>query len=170
MRTELLRELGGGYDARFPHSADMFLWLRASAHADVGRVNGVVQAFYRVHDANMHTMSFGGQLDDFEARRDTFDAFFELDGDRLPGSGNLWRLARRRLAREAMRQMVFVPEPHRGEAARALFDFASQVAPRDRIYRGLYRLGVRRPLNRPLFRVEAHRGYLRDQRELRAGT
>lgn len=37
----------------------MLLWLRA-ARADVGRVNGVIQAYYRVHSSNMHNIHFGG--------------------------------------------------------------------------------------------------------------
>ena len=49
---------------RLPHSGDFDMWLRTAARWDVGRVNGPVQAHYRVHDANMHLTSYAGWLTD----------------------------------------------------------------------------------------------------------
>ena len=52
MRTSLLKSVGG-FDARLPHAADMELWLRLAANADVGFIRGVDQAYYRLHKKNM---------------------------------------------------------------------------------------------------------------------
>jgi len=171
MRSELLADLGGGWDPRFPHSADMYLWMRAAAHADVGRVNGRIQAYYRVHDSNMHSVSYSGLLDDFVARSNTYRAFFEIDGVHLKGANRLERLARRRLAREALRQTMYLPndEDH-DENVERLSTFAASVAPADWLIRTFYRVVVRTPLAAAWFRIEAHRTFLRDQRELRVGT
>ncbi len=79
MRRSLVDELGG-YDPDLPHSADMYLWLRAAAHSDIGRVNGPIQAYYRGHAANMHDMDFGGLLDDCREVLATFDRFLDVDG------------------------------------------------------------------------------------------
>ena len=96
MRTDLLHELGG-YDARHPHAADMLLWMRAAARANVGRVNGPVQAGYRVHTANMHSTVFEGAVTDFRHASLTFDAFFAEHPDAA-----LETAARSHLARETM--------------------------------------------------------------------
>ena len=63
MRREALVETDL-YDPRLPHSGDFDMWLRTAARWDVGRVNGPVQAHYRVHDANMHLTSYAGWLTD----------------------------------------------------------------------------------------------------------
>ena len=52
MRTSLQKSVGG-YDARLPHAADMEMWLRLAANADVGFIRGVDQAYYRLHRENM---------------------------------------------------------------------------------------------------------------------
>ncbi|WP_082561722.1 glycosyltransferase family 2 protein [Microbacterium sp. Root61] len=171
MRTDVLRDLGGQWDARFPHSADMYLWMRAAAHSDVGRVNGRVQAYYRVHAANMHLTEFGGLLDDFIARRDTYDAFFAVDGARLPGARRLNRLWRRWLAREALRQIAYLPlGSERAAEARELYAFATELAPGDRAVRSFYRFASSDAIVPVWFRVEAQRTYRRDQHELKVGT
>lgn len=92
-----------GYRADMPHSADMELWMRAAALADVGRVNGPDQAFYRVHEANMHLTDYAGLLTDMRARRETFDRFFAENRGTLPDSARLDRRARRSIAFEAIR-------------------------------------------------------------------
>ena len=59
MRREALAQTDL-YDPRLPHSGDFDMWLRTAARWDVGRVNGPVQAHYRVHDANMHLTTYAG--------------------------------------------------------------------------------------------------------------
>ena len=169
MRRDVLTEIGG-YDIRFPHSADLFLWLRAAARSDIGRVNGTIQAFYRVHDTNMHTTQFGGVLDDYSAVRDTFDAFFEEDGGLLHDSEQLRGRARRAIAREALRRTVLLPDPEPAASAESLIDFAAASDPSDWLARTAYRRGLQLGLRKPLGAVEAIRWRFRYQRELRYGT
>ncbi len=102
LRGSLMAELVG-YDETMPQSADMDLWMRAAARADVGRVSGPDQAYYRVHDSNMHLTDFKGLIADTRARRDTFDRFFAQDGSSLPDADELHARARRSIAIESVR-------------------------------------------------------------------
>lgn len=169
MRRAVLADIGG-YDARFPHSADLFLWLRAAARGDVGRVNGIVQAFYRVHDSNMHTTQFGGLLDDYSAVRDTFDAFFEEDAGLLQDAGGLRDRARRAIAREALQRTALLPPSEPEASTESLLEFAAESDPSDQLARSAYRRVLRWGLRKPLGAVEGLRWRLRYQRELRYGT
>lgn len=101
LRTSLMRELVG-YDARLPHAADFLLWLRAAARGAIGRVNGVDQAFYRAHGANMHLEHFAGAYTDLLEKQRTFEILFEEDRPLLPEADRMHELARRGLAREAL--------------------------------------------------------------------
>lgn len=92
-----------GYRPDMPHSADMELWLRAAALGSVGRVNGTVQAFYRVHGLNMHLTDFGGGLADIRARRHVFEDLAGVPGSALNRQSGLLRMARHALAIEAVR-------------------------------------------------------------------
>ena len=58
IRRDLIEALGY-YDLHLPHTADMFLWLAASQRMNVGRVNGPVQAHYRMHEQQMHWTRVG---------------------------------------------------------------------------------------------------------------
>ncbi|MCT9867987.1 glycosyltransferase family 2 protein [Paenarthrobacter aurescens] len=82
MRTEAVLGIGA-YSATLPHSGDLEYWLRAASSWDVGRINGPVQAFYRVHGANMHQMEFPAAAVDLQHR---LDAFRVLEDPRCPGS------------------------------------------------------------------------------------
>jgi glycosyltransferase involved in cell wall biosynthesis len=101
MRTSTMRELVG-YDARLPHAADFHLWLRAGTRAAIGRVNGVDQACYRVHGANMHTEQYSGAVVDIEQRFLSLRILFDEDGERLPDPASMRADAYRALAREAL--------------------------------------------------------------------
>ncbi len=102
MRREALEQTDG-YDPRLPHSGDFDMWLRTAVHWDVGRVDGPIQAAYRVHDANMHLTEYAGWLTDLRERRRTFDILFD---ERAPEAADVQELrpyAMRALAREALR-------------------------------------------------------------------
>ncbi len=103
MRREALFETDL-YDPRLPHSGDFDMWLRTAARWDVGRVNGPVQAHYRVHEGNMHLTSYAGWLTDLEARRLTFDILFAERAPDLPEVTALRPTAAHALAREALRR------------------------------------------------------------------
>lgn len=103
VRREVIERFGG-YDARFPHTADMLLWLQAATVGDVGRVNGT-QAYYRDHGANMHSTDYAGVLTDMRERSVLLEHFLgtEGPGSALPGAAGMRDASRRTFAREALR-------------------------------------------------------------------
>lgn len=119
----------GGYDARLPHSADLAAWLRLAARWDVGRVNGGVQAHYRVHGANMHLTTWAGTLTDLRERRRTFDLFFaEVPARALPADADLLHDSTRRgLARTA--RHLAGSHGMAAAARRDMLDFATETWP-----------------------------------------
>ena len=76
MRRDALIQ-SGGYDIRLPHSGDLDLWLRTALDWNVARVNGPIQALYRVHESNMHLTTFSGMLTDLVERRKTFEILYD---------------------------------------------------------------------------------------------
>jgi hypothetical protein len=176
LRRSLMDDLGG-YDASLPHSADMHLWMRAAALADVGRVNGPDQAFYRVHGSNMHLTDYAGQMVDMVEVRRAFDEFFVAEGARLPRAAQLGAIARRAIAREAIRVATLVVDSG-GEADRAdgFVSFAIDTFPavtssfawrRYRARRGMPLSAVRRTVSR---RIDGLVWALRWRRWRRYGT
>lgn len=99
-----------GYRPDMPHAADMDLWLRAASLTGVGRVNGPVQAYYRVHGANMHLTNFDSPLDDIRARREVFDGIESLPGMQLVHRRTLVRTARKSMAIEALREAIHLAD------------------------------------------------------------
>lgn len=129
MRSAMVRELGG-YDARLPHSADMYLWMGAAARGGVGRINGCDQAFYRVHGSNMHLVKYAGVLTDITERRRTFEYFFAEN--HMADSHRLHQRARRALAREAMTLAGGSLRLGDSDTATALAEFAAETFPKVR--------------------------------------
>lgn len=107
LRRSLMDELVG-YRADMPQAADMHLWLHAASLAGVGRVNGPVQAYYRVHGQNMHLTDFASRLDDLTARRQVFDSICSLPHIEGVRSRRLENLARRAMAEEAVREAIHI--------------------------------------------------------------
>jgi glycosyltransferase involved in cell wall biosynthesis len=99
VRTALQRRVGG-YDPHFPHLGDTEMWLRLAAHADVGYLRGVDQAYYRRHPDNMSAAYTS--LDTFEQYVSVFDSVLDRCRDTVPQPGHLADLAHRQLAREAL--------------------------------------------------------------------
>jgi hypothetical protein len=81
-----VKEAVGGYNPALPHSGDLEMWLRLATVADVGRVNGADQGYYRVHDESMQRTVYAGLLRDLEERRAAFASVL-LDGDRPVADG-----------------------------------------------------------------------------------
>ncbi len=168
MRRDLINELGG-YDPDLPLSADMYMWLRAAARADIGRVNGPVQAYYRIHDSNMHDVDFGGLLDDSREVLATFDRFIVAEEANLARPRALSRTARRQVAREVLRRSALLTGSER-EHVTELREFARNASPTDWVARLAYGPGMERALL-PLLRQEAELQWkIRYHRELRWGT
>ena len=99
-------EVAGGYRDDLPHSADFYLWMRAASLADVGRVDGPDQAYYRIHGDNMHLTKFDGVLTDLLERRRTFELLLTDPAVAGPLKDDLLAQARRSLATEAVRHAV----------------------------------------------------------------
>jgi glycosyltransferase involved in cell wall biosynthesis len=101
IRGAALREVGG-YNVALPHTSDVEMWLRLSTMADVGRINGVDQGYYRVHPNSMQRTVNAGVMTDLIGRREAFISTFAAAGDRLPGAAELEATVRRTLAAEAL--------------------------------------------------------------------
>lgn len=110
----------------------MDLWIRAAKHADVGRVNGPPQGFYRVHGANMHTTVFGTALVEARARLQVFDDLGTTWDVDEPEKRDLLRRARRAISVEAIRsasRLLDSPGRERADAANDLVAFAKEICP-----------------------------------------
>jgi glycosyltransferase involved in cell wall biosynthesis len=99
MRTSLLRRVGG-FDPRLPHAADMELWLRLAANANVGFIRGVDQAYYRLHQENMRKAY--SALRDLRERRSVYATVLDRYGERLPDAAGLSDSVHRKLGEEAV--------------------------------------------------------------------
>ena len=99
VRTSLQRPLGG-FDPGLPTAADMELYLRLAAHADVGFIRGVDQAYYRVHGQNLHMTV--GPLMDLRQRRSVLEIVLNRYGSKLADTSRLNEMAHRQLAKEAL--------------------------------------------------------------------
>lgn len=100
MRTNVLHEIGG-YRADLPHTADFELWMRAATVSDVGFVGGADQAYYRIHQNNMHHTTFN-VLADVSERLRSFDVLFAERSSLLKNPNAMRDVAHRTLAREAL--------------------------------------------------------------------
>jgi len=99
VRTSLQKRVGG-YDPQLPRAADMEMYMRLAAHADVGFVRGVDQAYYRVHSENMSKAV--SALGDLRQRRAVFEVVLERYRERLQDTDRLSDSVHRRLSREAL--------------------------------------------------------------------
>src|SRR5690348_851193 len=99
VRTSLQKRVGG-YDPQLPRAADMEMYMRLAAHADVGFLRGVDQAYYRLHGRNM-SMAVSALMD-LRQRRSVFETALERYGERLPDAKRLSGVVHRQLGREAL--------------------------------------------------------------------
>jgi hypothetical protein len=76
------------------------MWTRLAAHADVGYLRGVDQAYYRRHSQNMSTAY--DPLMTLRQYRVAFESVLDRCGDRLPDAARLSGLIHRKLARDAL--------------------------------------------------------------------
>ncbi|MGA2009966.1 MAG: glycosyltransferase family A protein [Solirubrobacteraceae bacterium] len=101
LRTSVQHAIGG-YDPQLPHSGDFEMWLRAAAVADVGRVNGPGQGYYRIHDKSMQRTVYAGHVADLEGRLDAFRKVLVGPDARLRRGTELFAMARQGLALSAL--------------------------------------------------------------------
>lgn len=96
VRTSTQKQ-AGGYDARLPHAADLEMWMRLAANADVAFIRGADQAYYRLHGQNMRKAFTA--LMDLRERRLAFEVLLDGYGDRLPDDRDR---VLRKIAQEAL--------------------------------------------------------------------
>lgn len=102
LRTEIQHKIGP-YRADLPHSGDMEMWLRAASVADVGKIDGADQAYYRVHaDSMSQDIYYRIPLKDVEERKAAFTVAFEGLPGGVPGANELLSCAMRALASESL--------------------------------------------------------------------
>lgn len=143
MRNSIQQQIGG-YNPALPHSGDVEMWLRAAAVADVGRVNGASQAYYRIHPQSMQRTVNAGHLTDLEGRRAAFASVLLSPDHLVPDGPSLYRQASRALAVDALERACADLDFGVGdaEAIDDLMAFARRVwpdAPAGREWRALQR-------------------------------
>lgn len=104
VRTSVQRA-AGPYNAEIPHTADLEMWLRIAAIADIGHINGVDQAFYRVHDTNMSAGYLGGVAADLRERFEAYSSFLRRTRG-LVDAGALQNVLRTRAADEVVARAI----------------------------------------------------------------
>ena len=123
-------ETTGGYSAEFPHAGDMYMWLQAAAVSDIGYVAGPRQAYYRDHGANMHSVEFGGVLDDMHQVMGVYERFFATDGAEIDGASAMLARSRRAVAREALlRGALLTADGAPPPVLTQMQDFARTISP-----------------------------------------
>jgi hypothetical protein len=138
MRTSVLKRVGG-FDPRLPHAADMELWMRIAANADVGFLRGVDQAYYRLHRTNMRKGY--GRLADLRERHAVFTTVLENYGDSVGYAADLAAAARRQLAREALWEAAraYGRQRRRNAEVLGLIALAEDLWPEGATQESLYR-------------------------------
>ncbi|WP_164743480.1 glycosyltransferase family 2 protein [Microbacterium sulfonylureivorans] len=166
VRTSTMREVGD-YDPAVPYTSDLQMWLRFAAQTNVGFIAGTVQAYYRVHGANM-SMTQGGMVGD---RRELGElrhrmAAFVSASKKFPRGARYLRDASRSVARYALLLARIERDASRNpDYVDELVTFAATLDPASRrraawaasrtrraMARTLARTGVRRLLVAPRVR------------------
>ncbi|SIO61550.1 Glycosyl transferase family 2 [Singulisphaera sp. GP187] len=104
VRTRLQKELGG-YRQELPHAGDMEMWMRFAAHSPIGILSSL-QAFYRLHSANMSSYWFNTILADLRQKKVVFDTIFDSYSHRINDAERLRSVANRSIARESFWQAI----------------------------------------------------------------
>lgn len=92
----------GGYNPRLPRTGDLEMWLRLASRGDVGWIEDSDQAYYRLHDENMHRTRLATARDTYEQRRAALRSFFDEQHGSLSDPDRLEALAMTALARRML--------------------------------------------------------------------
>ncbi|HKN49712.1 MAG TPA: glycosyltransferase, partial [Actinomycetota bacterium] len=101
VRTTLERELGDNRTALPPDEA-LARCLRLATRADIAFLRGVDQTYVVAAPNALARPGSASPIEDLRLRKATFDAWFAVDGQDLPGAQDLHAMAHRALAREAL--------------------------------------------------------------------
>jgi glycosyltransferase involved in cell wall biosynthesis len=175
MRSSVVELVGG--QQPLAHTHDMEMWMRIAAFSDVGRVDGPDQALHREHPDSLSSRKVD-HTTDLRERIAAFDALFAGRAGTIPEAETLFWLARRALARDALRKACHLYD--RGKATEGsiatLTALAREVAPGDAAlpeWRQLRRrsdLGMHRVPSRPWYVAAAIRRRLQHEIAYRRWT
>lgn len=132
MRSSVFRATDG-HRANLPATHDLNLWLRMAAIADVARLSGVDQGFYRVHNDSLLRSSFGSYLADLRGRLAAFEDYFQDMERRQRANPDIdqWRRAlRRRLSRQALVYALRIRSGALSGDLQPYLDFARETSAR----------------------------------------
>lgn len=101
VRTSIQHQVGY-YRPELPHSGDLEMWLRIADVASVGRINGVNQAYRRVHSDSMMSTGYGTLMADLEERIKAYESFFSRSTLTDTRKRQLQHVVMRRMASEAL--------------------------------------------------------------------
>ena len=125
VRTQLQRKLGG-FRQELTHWGDVEMLMRFAAHSSVGYIKAC-QAYYRVHENNMHSHYLG--IKDLEQRSTTFRFFFDTYEHHIKCGKQLRSLAFRRVAEKAIGEANHSFKRKQIDHCKALLEFAQQTHP-----------------------------------------
>lgn len=139
VRTRMYKELGG-YRPDLPHTADVDLWLRFAAHSDVGEMDAY-QAYYRLHQNNMHGSLAPSAVQSLEHWQAAYEAFFAHSGSRLPDEAQFRRWAADSVARMALSAAYSSKYKRDSGIRHKLVDLAGRASPAVKSVSGRFRAG-----------------------------
>ncbi|MEH2540877.1 MULTISPECIES: glycosyltransferase family 2 protein [unclassified Bradyrhizobium] len=99
VRTSVQQSIGG-YRPELPHTGDVEMWMRFAVHSDIAYVQGVDQAWYRIHDTNMTTQRV--PVVDLRQRKAAYDYLFANYGALIADAEYLKQGVDRKMAKEAL--------------------------------------------------------------------
>jgi hypothetical protein len=147
VRTSLQKELGG-YRQELPHSGDMEMWMRFAVHASVGRLEAD-QAYYRVHENNMHKSYLG--VKGLLQRKAAVDTLFGFYGDRIEGGRRIQQRTYRMMAERACRIGSNAFDRDDVDTCKRLLDLALEMDPTLWRWPGWYKVCIKQSLGPSLW-------------------
>ena len=126
-RTRMYKELGG-YRPELPHTADVEIWLRFAAHSDVGEIDAH-QAYYRIHQNNMHGSLAPSAVQSLEHWKAAYEAFFVHSGSSLPDEAQFRGWAADSIGRMALSAAYSSKYRRDSEIRQKLVYLASRTSP-----------------------------------------
>lgn len=114
MRASVLHETGK-YRAEMGHAPDFDMWLRLATTANVGRINGAHQGYYRIHPQSWQRTMDTFRLKDLEVIRKIFAGLFDEAGTKFADRVALRTTAQRAVAINAINEACRAYDEGRAE-------------------------------------------------------
>ncbi|PJI55237.1 glycosyl transferase family 2 [Methylobacterium radiotolerans] len=125
VRTRVQKEVGG-YDAQFPHTCDVEMWMRIATRHSIAAVNAP-QAYYRWHGGNMSSAYIDRPLSDLREQLETCEYLQRTAGAHVPGFGDWVADMRTRFAEEACWLAGLAAENGNDASMRQCLAFATSI-------------------------------------------